>query len=321
MPYTDKCLGPGGVGILDANDHLTQAARDAFTAQVIALLTSGNEEGKGAKVSSLLGISFPPPSGVKLFDPDRFLLKPDDPNGDLFWFSPSPFAPLTFERISDPKSDYQKIMVTSLYEPLMKLMNQAGNALVPPVIDYSGVLPPDIAVDLTLPDLPIIAALLFPTPVLPGLAAKLDIGLPDVPDIVASILSLVSIPAIPSLPSLPPIPSFDFMVFTDLFLGLLKLPITILPQLVLDFASPLKALDLLIPDPPKLFGVVLELFFKPILELLGNVGLLTILPKLLIATFIVMLQNVVIAMIPLFVSQVIGTGLVVKFLGQALGLA
>ncbi len=315
MSYTDKCLGPVGVGVLGGDDKLTQDARDSFTAQVILLLTSGNSDGKGAKISSILGIPFPPPSGVKLFDPDRLLTNPGDPLGDLFWFDPSPFAPLTYDTLRDPEGGYQKIIVTSLYEPLMKVMNLNGNAAVPPILDYSGFLPPDIAAKLKLPDLPKIAVAI-PNGV-PALEA-LDIDLGDIPAFVAELAGVLPSPQVPSLPSIP-IPEFDFIVFPQLFELLLTLPITLLPKLVAELsADPIK---LLTPTPPDLFKLVLQLTFGLVLEILKEVGLLAILPKLLVATFIVMIQNAVVALLCMAVSQVIGTGLVVKSIGQALGLA
>ncbi len=315
MSYTDPCLGPTGVGVLDAQGNLTPEARDAFTAQVILLLTSGNANGKGAKISSLLGIPFPPPSGVKLLDPDRLLTHPSDPLGDLFWFDPSPFAPLVFDTLRDPAGGYQKNIVTNLYQPMMKAMSVAGNAVATPILDYSGFLPPDIAVKLTIPNIPKIAvALNTPNPLVALKALGIDLG--DIPSFIANLAAVLPAPAIPSIPT-PPIPDFDFIVFPDLFAGLIQLPFTLLPDLIGKFSPP----DLLVPSPPDMFKLVLDLYFGPLLDLLKKVGLLAILPKLLIATFIVIIQNAVAAMVPLIISQVIGTGIIVKTVGQALGLA
>jgi len=312
MAYTAKCLGPNGVGALGDDDVLTPDARDSFTLQVVALLASGNKDGMGAKISSLIGIPFPPPAGVKLFDPDRLLTNPTDPLGDLFWFDPSPFAPLTYDTLRDPKGGYQKIIVDNLYAPLMKAMNIPGNAAAPPVLDYTGFLPPDIAIDLKLSDLPKILALI-PTP--PALKIAYDID----PSITVEIVGLI--PPLPTPPSLPaiPVPEFDFLVFPALFELLLTLPITLLPDLVVQFTA--KAPQLLVPDPPGLFELVLKIVFPLVLDILAKVGLLVILPKLLVATFIVMIQNAVIALLCMVVSQIIGTGLVVKTIGSALGLA
>ncbi len=319
MSYTDPCLGPIGVGLLDDQGNLTQDARDAFTAQVILLLTSGNSDGKGAKISSLLGIPFPPPSGIKVLDLDRLLTHPTDPLGDLFWFDPSPFAPLTFDTLCDPNGGYQKQIVSNLYQPLMKAMNLAGNAAVPPILDYSGFLPPKIAVNVTVPKLPqILTALSLPDPTAVNVALKklIDINPPDAVKFVANLAALIPIPTIPSIPS-PPSLDFDFLVFPALFKGLLDLPFKLLPDLVAKLSTP----SILSPSPSDLFNLVLGSFFDLLLNLLKELGLLAILPKLLVATFIVILQNAVCAMVPMTVSQIIGTGIVVKFLGQALGLA
>jgi hypothetical protein len=304
-----------GVGILDADGNLTPEARDSFTAQVVLLLTSGNSDGKGAKISSLLDIPFPPPSNIKLLDPDRLLTNPKDPFGDLFWFDPSPFAPLTFDTLRDPNGGYQKNIVDGLYKPLMKAMNLKGVAVSPPIVDYSGFMPPEIAVKIKLPDLPLIPPLLL-TP--PAFAAKFDIGLPEAIKLIADLGKIVPIPSVPDIPS-PPIPEFDFIVFPQVFLSLLQLPFTVLPDLIVKLTA--EAPKLLAPDPAGLFQLVLELLFLPLIEILKLAGLLAILPKLLVATFIIILQNLVCAMVPMTVSQIIGTGMVVKFLGQALGLA
>ncbi len=314
MPYTDPCLGPSGVGVLDTKGNLTQAARDAFTEQVILLLTSGNANGKGTKISSLLNIPFPPPSGMKLLDPDRLLLHPSDPLADLFWFDPSPFAPLTFDTLRDPNGGYQKNIVTNLYQPLMNVMNIKGNAIAPPILDYTGFLPPDISIKLTLRDLPKIAAAVTPVPNIPALKALgLDLG--SVPEFASNLSAVIPTPSIPTIPT-PPIPEFEFIVFSDLFSGLMQIPLALLPDLITKFSPP----QLLAPNPPGMFNLILDLFFGQILNLLKKVGLLAILPKLLVATFVVLIQNAVAAMVPLVISQIIGTGLVVKTAGQALGL-
>lgn len=315
MPHTDPCLGPSGVGILDTQGNLTQNARDAFTSQVILLLTSGNSDGKGSLISKLFDVPFPPPSGVKILDVDRLLTHPTDPLADLFWFSPSPFAPLTFDTLRDPEGGYQKNIVSNLYQPLVKAMNLNGNAIAPPILDYSGFVPPDIAIDLKLPDIPKIAVAVTPVPNPIALKA-LGLNLGSIPDFAANLGKVVSIPSVPSIP-IPPLPAYDFIVFPELFLGLMQIPFKLLPDLIPKLSPP----SLLVPDPLGLFNLIIGPFFGLVLDLLKTVGLLAILPKLLIATFIVMVQNAVAAMAPLLVSQIIGTGVIVKTIGQALGLA
>lgn len=311
MPYTDKCLGPSGANLLDKNDVLTKEARDAFTLQVIALLTSGNKDGKGAKISSVFGIPFPPRSGVLLPDPDRLLTNPDDLNGDLFWFDPSPMAPLSYSALRDPNGGYQKVIVDGLYQPIVRAMNLAGNAAAPPIVDYTGLLPPEVAIKVKLENLPK-AVVAIPQGAI-ALAAALKIDVDDAGKLLLSLKDLVPTPAVPSVP-VPPLPSHDFVVFDDLFLALVTLPLKLLPGLVAELAGdPIKVLT---PSFDALLSKVVLSIFKPFLQILKEIGLLTILPKLLSATVIVILQSVVVALIPVLVSQIIGTGVVVKTLGD-----
>jgi hypothetical protein len=314
MSFTDPCLGPSGVGVLDEKGNLTSAARDSFTAQVILLLTTGNASGKGAKVSSMFDVPFPPIPGPKVFDPDRLLTHPTDPLGDFFWFDPSPFAPLTYDVLRDPDGFYQKRIVSTVYQAIMGVMNVAGTAIAPLIIDYSGLLPPDISVKIKLPDLPKIAAAV---PNIPALKA-LGIDLGDIPKFVANLTAIVPTPSIPSLPTIPT-PDFDFDVFPDLFAGLAKIPIKLLPELIGKF-SPIDLLNIKMP-PFEMFNIVVPPYLDLIVSLLLEVGLVAILPKLLVATIVVILQNAVIALIAMLISQIIGTGIVVKTVGQVFGLA
>lgn len=319
MPLFDPCLGPSGVGVLDQSGKLTQAARDSFTAQVVTLLTSGNKDGKGAKISSILNIPFPPVAGPKFPDPDRLLTNPTDLLGDLFWFDPSPFAPMTFDLLRDPEGGYQKNIVDLLYQPVMQAFNQNGkNPLL--FFDPSGVLPPIVMPNLDIPSLlEIVIALNTPpqTPqLLLAISKKLDI--PEIAEIPIELPKLI--PPLPQLPQLPGLPAYDFVVFPKLVLDMIALPALALPALIEkliveppDFFFP--------PDPGKLFELALDAILLPILEILKIAGLLVILPKLLVATFIVIIQNAVAALVPLALSQIIGTGLIVKLSGQALGLA
>ncbi len=320
MSYQDPCLGPTGVGVLGEDGKLTQVARDSFTAQVIALLTSGNKDGLGTKVSTLIGVPFPPYPGPQLFDPDKLLTDPTNAKSPLFWFEGSPFASLMFDTMRDPQEDYQKLIVDTLYGSLMKALSLNGNAIAPPILDYSGFLPPEITVDWKIPEdlLKIAVALTTPTP--PPVVSLEAPGMPNVgsiPDFLTALLNLPTPPAPPGLP-VPPVPAFDFVIFDDLFKMLIELPATVLPQLIpkLDPLTLLKP-----PELADLFNLVMEPYFGPNIDILKALGLLQIHPKLLSATFVVMIQNAVIALLCLAVSQVIGTGLVVRGIGQALGLA
>lgn len=313
---TSPCLGPGGVGVLDASGAITQTSRDVFVAQVIALLVSGNENGLGAKVSSLAGIPFPPKSNVELFDPDKFVLGSSHPFSDLTWFSPSPFALATFSELRNKDGAYQKLFVDGIYNSLLKLLNVAGNPSAVPIFDYSGILPDSVNLKLQLTDLPKIAvALATPNPLVSLQALDIDLG--NIPDFLSSLASVVSIPSVPSLPSVPSF-DFDFIVVPDLFLGLFDMSLKALPELVIKLAGDPTAL--LVPNIGSLLELALNSFLNTLFQLLEKVGLLTIMPKLLMATFIVIMQGLVAALVCAAVSQVVGTGLVVKEIGKGLGL-
>lgn len=312
MAYNSPILGPVGVGLVGDDNKLTQTARDAFVAQVILLLAGGNLDGKGPKISSLLGIPFPPIPGPKLIDPDRLLLTPNDPLGDLFWFNPSPIAVMTTPMLVDPEKDYQKIIVTNLYEPLVKMLNVPGNVVAPPLFDPTCFFEVDVEIPEFLADL----NLALPNPALQvDFANKYDID----PSLVAKFaLDIVKIPAAPPVPPplpIPPLPEFDFIIFPDLFLAILTLPLEILKP---DFVISLITVP--VPDPGEIFLKIVGIAIDIVLKALEAIGLLAILPKLLIATIIVLMQNMVCMMVCDIVGCVLGTGQVVKTVGSLLGL-
>lgn len=313
MAYNSPILGPSGVGLLGTDGKLTKSARDAFTAQVILLLASGNAKGSGAKISSALGISFPPVPGPKFLDTDRLLSNPSNPTGDLFWFEPSPFGVLTTPFLLDPEKDYQKIIVSNLYEPLVKMLNVPGNIVAPVLFDPTCFF--DINVDI--PEFLAALVIALPNPLLhASFAAKFGIDV----DLVANLaLNLPSLPSPPPLPPpLPPIPqvSFDFIVFSDLLLSIFSIPIEILkPDFVISLVS------IPVPDPGSIFikltGIIIDLVIKA----LEKAGLLAILPKLLVATMVVLVQNMISMLVCDIVGSVLGTGQVVKLTGKVLGLS
>lgn len=312
MAFNSPILGPSGVGMLGNDGRLTRAARDAFTAQVVLLMAGGNLEGKGPKISSILGVPFPPIPGPKLVDPDRLLIDPTNPLGDLLWFYPSPLALITAPVLADPDKDYQKIIVDNLYEPLVQLLNIPGN--IAAIVLYDPTCFFDIQVDI--PEFLLALNVALPNANLhAAFAAKYNIGI----DLVAKLA--VDLPKIPQAPPIPPtlpipsIPDFDFIIFPELFLSILSLPLEILkPDFVISLIS--------IPTPDvgelfiKIAGIVLEILLKA----LEAIGLLTILPKLLAATIIVLLQNLVSMLVCDIIGVVLGTGQVVKAAGSLLAL-
>lgn len=311
MAYNSPILGPAGVGLLSDDGKLTPAAREAFVAQVILLLAGGNLGGKGPKISSLVGV-FPPFPGPKLLDPDRILIKPNDPLGELFWFDPSPLAIMMTPTLVDPEKDYQKIIVTNLYEPLVKMLNIPGNVVAPPLFDPTSFFEVDVDIPEFLADLT--AAL--PTPALQiKFAQKYDLDANLVAKFAVNLPKILDAPPIPpALPS-PPIPDFDFIIFPDLFLAILTLPLKILtPEFAISLVTSVP------PDPPSIFLKIIEIALDILLKALESIGLLAILPKLLSATMIIILQNMVSMMVCDIIGSVIGTGQVVKTAGTILGL-
>jgi len=311
MAFNAPILGPKGVGMMGDDGKLTVAARDAFTAQVLLLLAGGNKDGKGPKISSLLPISFPPVPGPKLVDPDRLLLKPTDPMGDLFWFDPSPLALLMSPVIVDPEKAYQKIIVTNLYEPIVKMLNVNGNLNAPPLFDPTCFF--DVEVDIPQFLIELNAALLDPK-LQTAFDVKYKVGVPKLVDLALQLPKLFGAPPVPTLP-IPPIPDFDFIIFPDLFLGLLSIPIEILkPDVMIDLIK-------MPPSPPALFLKIGEIALGLLLKLLEKLGMLVILPKLLVATMIVILQNMVSMMVCDMIGMILGTGQLVKLAGTVLGLS
>ena len=318
MSFADPILGPTVVGMLGADGHLTPAARDAFVTQVALLMVSGNPEGKGAKISSLLGIAFPPVAGPKLFDPDKFLVTPNDPQGDLFWFAPSPTALLTIPVLSDTEKAYQKQFVNQIYEPLVQMMNLNGNLSIFPLFDPTVAFP-----SIKIPDIKAFLdalTLAIPNPVieLPKLATKFSIDVGDllgfIPPLIPKIGAL-PLPPIPPMLPVPLIPAFDFIVFPRLVTGLLTIPIKIMtPSLALSLITTVP------PDPPSLFLKILEIALDIVLKLLEDVGLLVILPKLMVSSITVLLQNMISMIVVDFIGTVLGAGGLCKLAASVLGL-
>jgi len=308
MAYNSPILGPLGVGLVGNDSKLTKEAREAFVAQVILLLAGGNLNGKGPKISSILGVPFPPIPGPKLIDPDRLIVKPTDPLGDLLWFDPSPLSVLMTPMLIDPEKDYQKLIVSTLYEPLVKMLNIPGNIVAPALFDPTAFFD----VDIDLPEL----TLALPDPKLQAkLALKYGIDASLIAQFAADLPGLPAAPPVPPALPVPPIPDFDFIIFPDLFIGLLSIPIELLkPDFVISLIS------IPSPDPGELFLKIAGLALDILLKLLETLGLLLILPKLLVATIIIILQNLVAMMVCDIIGSVLGTGQVVKLAGTFLGL-
>lgn len=316
MAYNSPILGPLGVGMVGNDGKLTKAARESFVSQVILLLEGGNSSGKGPKISSILGIPFPPIPGPKIVDPDRLLLRPNDPIGDLFWFDPSPIAAAMTPFLVDNEKDYQKIIVSNLYEPLVNMLNVPGNVVAPPLFDPTCFFEVNVDVKEFLTDLNITIG----PPTTPALqlnfAKKYGLDVDAVAKFVLDFPKILGAPPIPPTIPVPPVPNFDFIIFPDLFLSILSIPLEILKP---DFVISLITVP--IPDPGEISAKIVGIVFDLVLKALEKIGLLTILPKLLSATITIIVQNLVSMLVCDIIGTVLGTGQVVKTAGTFLGLS
>ena len=313
MAGTDLILGPAVVGMIDDSGELSQSARTAFTLQVTALLLGGNANGKGPKLSSLIGVPILPIAGPPLFDPDAFLLDPSNPMRPVFWFAPSPTALATIPFLADPTKDYQKIIVDNLYLPLVKMLNIPGQMSIFPIFDPTIAFPniPPLKIPEFLAELPLTPPSLIADG--PTFVPKWNLGLGELTDFISPLLppgppKMPPVP--PSLPSIPNV-SLDFITFPKLVLDLLTIPVKLMtPELAL------KLITVPLPDFGGLFGKVLDLVMPSILGTLG----LVILPKLLIATITIMIQNLVAMIIVDLIGVTLGAGAVCKLGATFFGL-
>lgn len=322
---TDKILGPAGAGMVDDSGELTDACRTKFVADIAALLAAGNENGMGLQLTNpLYVLPTPPIPGPSL------ILDPLNPKPEsLFWFKAEPFALLSLPILTDKEKQFQKLVVNTLYAPLVKMMNLNGKTSLGPIIDPSIVLDMSKFPNLTIPQLPSIMAQIFVQVALANVpttapAAKIklykDFGIGDfqIPDLISLLTAppnlappAFSIPDIP-LPNVPNagVPSF---VLPDLILQIFMIPMNLIGQLLTLITSPGI-------DPFALLKSILELVVNLILDTLKKLGLLVGLPKLLSATLAVIIKNITGMLLCDVVGSLLGTGLIVKVVSQLTGL-
>lgn len=326
---TDKILGPSGAGLLDANGKLTKLARDKFCTDVLSILANGNEDGMG-----LMHTVPPLPLPVFPVAGPKVLVSPTNPSGEnLFWFKPEPLiAVATSKVIFDAEKEYQKMILDKIYEPLCSMLNVNGKTLLGPVFD------PTIFIDLSkpkfanlkLPDLPaILAELVIQAGLaLPGLptapAAKIklaiDYGISDI--LIPDLLQLIAMPPIPtppifSIPEIPipevPSPGIPNFVLPELVIGLFKIPLDIIPQLITLVTS-------IAINPLDLVTKIIEIITKIVLSLLEKLGLLVGSPKLILSSLMIIIKNLAGMLLCDVVGSLLGTGAIVKIVSSIVGL-
>lgn len=323
----DPILGPAGANMMGGDGKLTKAARTRFVTEVLALQAMGNENGTGlSKLNPLLAMPLPPFPG-----PDLPSLSGPSP---FFWFKPEPYALISAPFLLDPKSDYQKLIMDGLYEPLVKSLNLNGKTVMGPIFDptiFLDLSKPKFA-DLKLPDLPAILiqlvvlgglAQILP---LPGIVAKgmllADFGIGD-PKLVIDLIPLILAPPIPvppiptiPLPPIPEIPNPGAIKFflPDLALGLFKIPMMVFPKIIGELAS-------ISLDPPSLVLKVIKIILELLLDILKAAGMFIAPLSLISATLIVLVKNLAGMILCDLIGSLFGTGAIVKIFGSVVGLA
>jgi hypothetical protein len=321
----DKILGPNGTGTIGPDGRLTSSARNRFVTEVLSLQTIGNQNGLGlSQINPLLPIPIPPAPGPDL--PSAF------GNSSLFWFNPEPWAALSAPFILNPDGEYQTLIVNGLYEPLAKMLNISGNTSMGPIFD------PTIFLDLsssrfqntTIPDLPAILTQLvilgnlsqiLPLPGIPAKAILLsEFGIGD-PLLTAELVPLIIAPPLPVPPIIeipvPPIPSTPNPGVANYFLpdfisSIYKLPTSIFPQVIGELTN-------ISIDPLALISTIIKLIINSIFSLLG--GQLIAPLTLLSSTIAVLIKNLAGMILCDLVGSLFGTGIIVKIIGNLVGLS
>lgn len=284
-----------GVGFLQGG-KLTPEARRKYVEEVTTLLATGNADGKGGSPSTKIFNSlFPlPPIGGPTF-PNPTTLQPEP----LFWFGPDPLAATMVDTMADPQKTpiWNAIFPDLLLTNVASALDAQGSTPLFPLFDVTVAFPDVKGFPIALPDLAIEANIL-PAPKLliklADLGIKLappQIPLPPIPPSLPDFLP----PAPPGI-SLPPL-KIDL---PDLLLSLLKMPFDLLVSLVLP-----PKLDLVL-DLPNLPKVVLKLALDLLINILAP--FMQILPKVMIASLIIWLKDIVSMVCVDIVGMLVGAG-------------
>ena len=297
------------VGLLSGG-KLTQTARERYVDEVIALLLTGNANGKGGSPTTQIFsalIPLPPVPGPEIPNVTTLQKEP------VFWFGPDPAAAILATELKNPKATpfWNAMFPDLLYGKTAAALDLGGTTPLFPIFDVTAAFPD---VDLPLPYTP------------PDLAVKLELTPPELLPKLAQLGIELKIPSIPAPPIPPPIPlpnlslpgvpfpGLPSIVLPDLLLGLIKLPFDLLLKLV---APPDIGLVLNLPDlPKKVFGLAFDILVK----LLVDLGLMLIVPKVIIASLLIYLKNVVAMICTDIVGLIVGSGQIAKTVATLTGL-
>jgi hypothetical protein len=280
-----------GVGLLEGG-KLTKKAKASYVAEVLGLLATGNDKGHGGTPQTRIFnslVPLPPIPGPVI--PNVTTLESEP----LFWFKPDPVAALLATQLIDPAKTpiWNAIFPDLIYEKTAVALDLPGQTPLFPIFDVSA----PFGIDVPLPF------------VLPDLAAKLNLTPPQLVLKLADLKIALSIPQIPLPPIPPKLPDAALklpippLVLLDFCIGLIKLPFTLLLKLLLppDLSIVLKliALD---------FGAVLKLALDIVIQLLVDLGLLLIVPKVLVASILIYVKDIVAMVCVDIVGSLVGAG-------------
>jgi hypothetical protein len=274
-----------GIDLLQGG-KLTQAGKQAYIADVLSLLATGNAKGMAPALApwgNLIG-GLPPVPGPTIFNVTTLAEEP------LFWFEPDPLATLmaTYLTADDNCTTWNTIFPNGLLTTTAEALDLPGQTPLFPFFDASVLLPSIAVFPLSLPDL----AVQLKIPLLPDLLIKL-----------AGLNIQLTLPNIPAPPTLT-LPNLDLEVvfaLPKLTLGLLALPFKLLLQLVLP-----PNISIILDMIQFNFKAVFNLALNLLLELLTP--LIPIVPKLLIASLLVWLKDIVSMVCVDIVGQLAGAG-------------
>lgn len=284
-----------GVGVLEGG-KLSKAARQRYVTEVLALLATGNANGKGGSPTTKIFnslVPLPPIPGPEIFNVTTFASE------KLFWFDPDPLATLMASTLVDEKAcpTWNLIFPDILYAKTAAALDANGSTPLFPIFDASVAFPGVEGFPITLPDLAVKAKLLPPPKLLLKLA---DLGIE------------LKMPSIPSPPIPPPLPDFSLgfnvglgleaaIALPELLIGLITLPFDLLLSLVLP-----PNLGLVLDLIQFKFDAVVKLALDIVVKLLQP--LIPIVPKLLIASILIYLKNIVAMVIVDIVGMIVGAG-------------
>lgn len=286
-----------GIGLLEGG-KLKPAARKKYVEEVLALLATGNGNGKGGSPSTKIFnslVPLPPIPGPVIPNVTTLAAEP------LFWFDPDPLATLMATTLVDEKAcpTWNMMFPDTLYAKTAEALDAKGSTPLFPILDYSAAFDVDLPFPITPPELQIKLAAKYPT--LPQLMVAIaDLGIE------------LKMPSIPIPPIPPPFPDFslgfDFslglkaaVALPEFLIGLIKLPFDLLLSLVLPPNLGL-VLDLIALK----FDAVIKLALDIVVKLLQP--LIPIVPKLLIASILIYLKNILAMVIVDIVGMIVGAG-------------